>query len=58
LWHLWCNRCLYTVAMCLLQRILPANRVKLASERTGLTQAGTAPQFGPGGDAGIVLFLG
>ena len=44
--------------MCFLQRVLPANRVLLAGERTGLAQAGTAPQFGPGGDAGIPLFLG
>ena len=44
--------------MCFLQRVLPANRVLLPGERTKLAQAGTAPQFGPGGDAGIVLFLG
>jgi hypothetical protein len=44
--------------MCFLQRVLPANRVLLAGERTELAQAGTAPQFGPSGDAGIVLFLG
>jgi hypothetical protein len=44
--------------MCFLQRVLPANRVLLAGQRTGLAQAGPAPQFGPGGDTGIPLFLG
>jgi hypothetical protein len=44
--------------MCFLQRVLPVNRVLLPGERTGLAQAGTAPQFSRGGDAGIPLFLG
>ena len=44
--------------MCFLERVLPANRVLLAGQRTGLAHAGTALPFGPGGDAGILLFLG
>lgn len=44
--------------MGLLQRVLPVNRVLLASQWAGLAQARMASQFGPPGDAGIPLFLG
>ena len=44
--------------MCFLQHVLPVNRVLLPGERTGLAQAATAPQPGPGGDAGMLLFPG
>lgn len=44
--------------MCFLQRVFPVNRVILAGQRTGQAQAGTAPPFGPGGDAGSPLFFG
>jgi len=44
--------------MCFLQRVLAPNRVLLAGQRTELAQAGPAPEFGPGGDAGVTPFLG
>ena len=56
--HLWCNCWFWAITMYFLQRVLPVNRVLLPGERTGLAQAGTAPEFGPGGDADFLLFAG
>jgi len=44
--------------MCFLQLVFPVNRVLLAGQGAGLTQARAAAEPGPGGDAGVPLLVG